>query len=103
MFGNMYDSLIVPYDLSIQLGIVRMMCHGMEGAKVKKMTAEEDDLEGEEEEEPKRNHLSPKMKMMAEKFPKVLKDSLKGSNGLKNQPHNEIDINPASPQSTILM
>ena len=67
-----------------------------EEAKIGKMTAEEDDLEGvelgEEEDEPNMDHLSPEMRKMTEKFPKVLKDSLKGSNGFKNQPHKELDI-----------
>ena len=45
----MYDSLIVPYDLSIQLGIVRIMCHGKEKAQIGKMTTEEDDIEDEDD------------------------------------------------------
>ena len=31
---KMHDTVIIPYDLSIQLGIVKIMCHEKEGAKI---------------------------------------------------------------------
>ena len=107
VFKKMSNSLIVPYDLSKQLGIIKIMCHEKEGAKIGQVSADEDDLEGveldEEEEKPNRDHLLPEMRKIAKKFPKVLKDSLRNANGFKNQPHKELDINHAVPPSTTPM
>ena len=37
IFKCMQDSVIIPYDLSLQLGIIKMMCFGMGGAKTRQM------------------------------------------------------------------
>ena len=95
VFEKLPDCLLIPYDLSVHLGIIRLGCKDTD-IRIRKTSIKEDPedlVEMEcEPEDTNYDHLSNRMKAFARRFQHTIKDTQVGAQPFPNIPHTPLQL-----------